>query len=149
IVCSGGARPAARRPPPSGAPLDRTPEERSCSMDRLPHFRIRRGIVRWSGFLLLLLATLLVGGSARAAVIEGFESGNLALYTAPLGFSGWSVTNAAAHDGNFGAQTVVNQSAEWIYRNDAPVTVSQGDQLSVWMQPNGGANGRSYFGFGA
>jgi hypothetical protein len=84
---------------------------------------------------------------AHAALIEGFESGNLAAYTAVSSFSNWSVTNVAAHDGNFGAQATT--AGEWIFRNDAGVTVSQGDQLSVWMQPNGAANGRSYFGFGA
>ena len=80
---------------------------------------------------------------AGAALIEGFESGNLNNYTFGNTFA---VTTGAAHNGTYGLEAY---SQGWAYRNDSGAQVAQGDVLSVWIRFSGSADARAYFGFGA
>ncbi len=83
--------------------------------------------------------------TATTTVIEGFEGGesyNLVGYSYETAF----LSTAAAHDGNYG---LVQLGNDWLYRDDSAVQVQQGDTLSVWLQFNGAADGRAYFGFGS
>ncbi len=110
------------------------------------------------GQYLVLGVCLLVAALSQplgAAVIEGFESGNLALYTA-IPSSNFTVNATAKHDGSFGlfGQSVYGQTSEWIYRADAAVTTKQGDTFSAWLwrsnvESTVADGGRSYLGFGA
>ncbi len=99
-------------------------------------------------YKLMVGAALLLApyGRAQAAIIESFEDGNLSEYTAVNSFAGFALTNGAAHDGALGLSA---SSFNWIYRDDAAVTLSKGNQFSAWSGFVGAANDRSYFGFGA
>jgi len=107
-------------------------------------------------FLGVCLALAALSQPLGAVVIEGFESGNLSLYTSPVG-SNFTVNASAAHDGVYGlygASQGVGYSSEWIYRADPAVSVQQGDTLSAWLWrtnvvSNNAEGGRSYLGFGA
>jgi hypothetical protein len=80
-------------------------------------------------------------------LIDGFETANnnwtVAGGTAITG----SRSAAAAHDGSFGFDDT--NGNDWMYRTDAAAQAKPGDQLSVWLQFTGAANGRAYFGFTA
>jgi hypothetical protein len=84
--------------------------------------------------------------------IEDFESGGLSLYKVIDPFdptnktASAAVSQAAAHDGNFGLDD--SNGNDWIYRDDPAAQVSQGEVISVWVSFFGGF-GRAYFGFGA
>jgi subtilisin family serine protease len=81
--------------------------------------------------------------------IEDFEHGNLDKYR-EKGTSNTSVTDAAAHDGEWGLQDETNSGLKgWIFRNDGAVRVQRGDVISVWVRSEGTPTGRAYFGFGA
>ena len=83
-----------------------------------------------------------------STVIEGFESGNLNLYTVVDGTTPTaSVSTSAAHDGTYGL--LDTNGNDWIYRDDAGAQVAAGDTLTVWVRFTGSATGRAYFGFGA
>jgi hypothetical protein len=113
----------------------------------------RRGQYLSLGVCLLLVA---LAQPLGAVVIEGFESGNLALYTV-VSSSAFTVNTTAAHDGNyglFGTGAGPDPYGDWIYRADAAVTLQQGDSFSAWLRRTNvdvgiGAGGRSYLGFGA
>jgi hypothetical protein len=84
--------------------------------------------------------------------IEDFEKGSAALN--PYFYAGsypppqlYVMGAPVAHDGNFGLAEI-NGNA-WIYRNDAPAQVKQGETISAWVQLYNSADGRAYFGFGA
>jgi hypothetical protein len=80
-------------------------------------------------------------------IIESFDDGNLDEYVFVSGPpSDITISAQAAHDGPFGAQA---DGSAWMYRNDADVLVGRGDVVSAWVQANGAAAGRAYFGFGA
>jgi hypothetical protein len=100
--------------------------------------------------VLAALALLLggVGQTKAGIIIESFDSGpsDLSNYTNTGGLDA-SITAAAAHDGPFGLQ--VGNVGGWIYRNDAAVQVSQGEEISVWVQSVGDTSRRAYFGFGS
>jgi hypothetical protein len=95
--------------------------------------------------LISTLALLLFAVPALAATIEDFEDGNISEYTNTG--AGAAVTNAAAHDGNYGLE-LTNGSGGWIYRDDAQVHNQQGDVVSYWAHTGGDTN-RIYLGFGA
>ncbi len=79
-------------------------------------------------------------------LIEGFETANnLWMVTGGPTITG-SRSAAAAHDGSFGFDDA--NGNDWIYRTDAAAQAKLGDQLSVWLEFPGTANGRAYFGFG-
>ena len=79
------------------------------------------------------------------ATIEDFEDGDISEYTILGGTH--IVSNAAAHDGDFGLESEGGSLNNWIYREDSAVIVSQGDTISYWVCPR--ASGRAYSGFGA
>lgn len=90
------------------------------------------------------LVVALAVGPATAVVIEDFDDGDISDWTRVEVAQGpMAVSGAAAHDGPFGVTL-----GDWYFRDDAPVTVSQGDTISWWFN-SGDAAGRSYLGFGA
>jgi hypothetical protein len=85
---------------------------------------------------------------STAKIIEDFETShtwNIAsggFFGATAGYySGFS------HDGNRSLDDW--DGNDWIYRTDSGAQVHAGDTVSVWLNMNGSADGRAYFGFGA
>jgi hypothetical protein len=105
-----------------------------------------------NGYTLTASSTGLTGSTSSSFnvgttshLIEGFET------SGSWNVVGGSLTayrsTAAAHDGTYGLD--MYNGSDWIYRNDSAAQVRAGDTVSVWVQLNGSANGRAYFGFGA
>jgi hypothetical protein len=82
-----------------------------------------------------------------STVLEDFESTRTWNVAGGSSTSMFSRTTAAAHDGAYGLQDTGGTT--WIYRNDSAATVSQNENISVWVYFSGAADGRAYFGFGA
>lgn len=99
-----------------------------------------------------LLAAVCVLGVAIAApvsaqVIENFEHGNEALYNQQTPGDNMSLTAAAAHAGNFGAEFTTGASG-WRTRFDIPT--SAGNQYFAYVRSRGAVtSGRVYLGVGA
>ncbi|HEV8062993.1 MAG TPA: hypothetical protein VGP68_24140, partial [Gemmataceae bacterium] len=81
-------------------------------------------------------------------LIDGFETNDANMWNVVGGptITGSFLSTAAAHDGSFGFDDT--NGNDWMYRTDAAAQAKLGDQLSVWLQFPGAANGRAYFGFG-
>ncbi|MEX2139655.1 MAG: S8 family serine peptidase [Pirellulales bacterium] len=95
-----------------------------------------------------------IGSYIPGAVLDDFEDMNkdeyIELSNGKDRGSNAFVTEAAAHDGQYGLEDRINYGlGGWIYRDDATVHVQQGDTISVWIRSAGGPTGRGYFGFGA
>jgi hypothetical protein len=84
--------------------------------------------------------------AAKAGLIETFDDGDISDYTLLGSCDTTGATASAAHDGPYGLEAT---SGCWAYRDDAAVTVSQGDTISAWINFNDTADARAYFGFGA
>jgi hypothetical protein len=87
-----------------------------------------------------------------SSIIESFEPGALANYTAALrNDQGYSLTHEilpiAAHDNSNGL--VMQDDYGWVVRNDSGSQVHPGDTVSVWVDPADVADGRAYLGFDA
>jgi hypothetical protein len=87
-----------------------------------------------------------------SSIIESFEPGALANYTAALrNDQGYSLTHSilpiAAHDNSNGL--VMQDDYGWVVRNDSGSQVHPGDTVSVWVQMADVADGRAYLGFDA
>lgn len=97
---------------------------------------------KYSILSLLAILALSFGTTAKAVVIEDFETGSFGANWTFAGGGSDTVSAAGAHDGSFG----VTGDGGWYYRND--ITVSAGDTLSAWFNSQN-AGGRFYLGFGA
>jgi hypothetical protein len=85
---------------------------------------------------------------ASGRIIENFEGANLSAYRTLGGAIPTATLSAsAAHDGVKGLLDAAGN--DWIYRNDVPATVKQGDTISVWMRFDGSKTGMANFGFGS
>jgi hypothetical protein len=94
---------------------------------------------------ILALLVFSFGTTAKAVVIEDFETGSFGSnWTLASGAAG-AVSSAGAHDGSFGAIGAISDGG-WYYRTD--ITVSAGDTLSAWFKTVD-EGGRFYLGFGA
>jgi subtilisin family serine protease len=79
--------------------------------------------------------------------LDYYEDGNINEYGSSGNDTLFSVTAAAARDGDFGLEG--GNGNDWIHRNDDQVQVSRGDVFSTWIRADGSPSGRAYFGFGA
>jgi len=87
------------------------------------------------------------GYATSKTTIESFEHGGVFTYTF-TGANNAITLPIAKHDGNSGLR--LSSPTDWMYRNDAPVQVKQGDVISWWAQVNGSpSTGRLNLGFGA
>lgn len=102
--------------------------------------------------LLGLIAFCTVATAANAIIIEDFEHGNAALYTAvTTGTNNFSVVAAAAHDGAFGGR-FTGGGTPWLLR--AAVATGPNNIYNAYIRFNpaaGGStnSGRIYIGVGA
>lgn len=89
-----------------------------------------------------------VAGSAAASIIEDFEHGNTGLYTPITGtLNNFSITGAAAHDGQLGAQFNAGSGPRWFVRES--VATAPGNEYYGFMRFSAGSSGRMYMGVGA
>jgi hypothetical protein len=82
-------------------------------------------------------------------LLENFDNGLGLYHRVGAASQKVTITTAAAHVST--AKNGLNDAGDgnWYYRSDAPGQVKPGDSLSVWVQLNGAADGRAYFGFGS
>jgi hypothetical protein len=84
---------------------------------------------------------------AGAQILEGFEHGNMGLYTQTGGANNVTLVGAAAHDGSLGARFTGGVGPTWYYRTS--VATSPGNSYFGFFRFGAGSTGRIYMGVGA
>jgi hypothetical protein len=81
-------------------------------------------------------------------VIENFQNGLNNYFYVGNARPVVGTSTAAAHPGTATDGLYDDQDGNWYFREDSGAVIKPGDTVSVWVNFEGGANGRAYFGFG-
>jgi hypothetical protein len=81
-------------------------------------------------------------------VIENFQNGLNNYYYVGYSYPYVMTTTAAAHPGTATYGLLDEGDGNWYFREDSGAYINPGDTVSAWVNFDGNANGRAYFGFG-